>query len=128
MTSGLPNSDRVGGKMRGRTTIRASGSLRGLLFSGFVLLTGIASLTGNQAFAQYAPASCAPVVGRVVSLQGNVEVQRAGTANWLKVSRLDTSICAGDRLRTDALSRARRALSGPIVARDSLGRWGVAPP
>lgn len=105
-TTGLPNSDRVGGKMRGRIAFSASGSLGGLWFSGFVLLTGFASLTGNQALAQDAASSCAPVVGRVVSLQGNVEVQRAGTPNWLKVSRLDTSICAGDRLRTDALSRA----------------------
>lgn len=92
--------------MLGRTTIRVSGSLRGLLPLSFVLLAGIASTAGNQALAQDAAASCAPVVGRVVSLQGNVEVQRVGTPNWLKVSRLDTSICAGDRLRTDALSRA----------------------
>jgi len=76
------------------------------LFSGVVLLAAIASTMTNRALAQDAAASCAPTVGRVVSLQGNVEVQRAGTPSWLKVSRLDTTICAGDRLRTDALSRA----------------------
>ncbi len=106
MTSELLDSERVGGKMRGRTTINKSGSLRGLMLSSFVLLAGIASLAENRALAQDAAASCAPVVGRVVSLQGNVQVQRTGTRSWQKVSRLDTSICAGDRLRTDALSRA----------------------
>ncbi|MGH8129364.1 MAG: FecR domain-containing protein, partial [Steroidobacteraceae bacterium] len=84
----------------------ASGSLQGFLFSGLVLLAGLAAPAGNQASAQDAAASCAPVVARVVSLQGNVEVRRAGMPAWLKVSRLDTSLCAGDRLRTEALSRA----------------------
>jgi hypothetical protein len=28
---------------------------------------------------------------------------------------------------TAALARARRALAGPVVARDSLGRWGIVP-
>lgn len=81
-------------------------SLRGLCYSSLVLLTGVASTSGNQALAQDAAASCVPAIGRVISLQGTVEVQRAGTPNWLRVSRLDTTICAGDRLRTDALSRA----------------------
>ena len=39
-------------------------------------------------------------------LQGSVELQRAGGKDWEPVKRLDTSLCAGDRLRTDALSRA----------------------
>ncbi len=106
MTSELPNSDRVGGKMRVCRTSLVSTSLRGLLCSGFVLLAGNASTVGNQALAQDAAASCTPAIGRVVSLQGNVEVQREGTPNWLRVSRLDIAICAGDRLRTAAFSRA----------------------
>ena len=71
----------------------------------FVLLAGIA-ITGTRAHAQEAAATCAPAVARVVSLQGNVELQRSGTVAWLSVRRLDTSICPGDRLRTAALSRA----------------------
>lgn len=102
----LPKSEGWGGKMRTYKANTASGSLQGFLFSGLVLLAGMAAIAGNQAFAQDAAASCAPVVARVVSLQGNVAIQRAGTPAWLKVSRLDTSLCAGDRLRTEALSRA----------------------
>ena len=33
-------------------------------------------------------------------------MQRAGSTTWVRVRRLDTAICAGDRLRTDALSRS----------------------
>jgi len=74
-------------------------------FSLLVLLAGIA-MAGTRAHAQEAAATCAPAVARVVSLQGNVELQRFGTVAWLVVKRLDTSICPGDRLRTGAISRA----------------------
>jgi Tfp pilus assembly protein PilF len=70
------------------------------------LLAGVATTGGRHALAQEAVATCAPAIARVVSLQGNVEVQRGGSQAWLRIRRLDTSICAGDRLRTASLSRA----------------------
>jgi ferric-dicitrate binding protein FerR (iron transport regulator) len=60
----------------------------------------------NRALAQDAVAACAPAVARVVSIQGSVDVQRAGRRDWLTISRLDTSVCPGDRLRTAPFSRA----------------------
>jgi len=86
-------------------THAAAESRFGLLLAGLALLAGAMTTVGNSAFAQEA-ATCAPAVGRVVSLQGNVEVQRTGSGAWVLIRRLDTVICAADRLRTDASSRA----------------------
>ena len=92
--------------MGGSEVHAAAGSRWGLLFCGLFLLAGALSTAGNSAFAQESNASCAPVIGRIVSIQGNVEVQRAGSTSWVPVRRLDTAICAGDRLRTDAQGRS----------------------
>ncbi len=116
-TPELPKSENWGGKVRIYRTITASGSLQGFLFSGLVLLAGIATMTGQPAFAQDAPAACGPAIARVVSLQGSVELQRAGTAAWIKVNRLDTTLCAGDRLRTDSLSRAALFVQPETIVR-----------
>ena len=101
----LPKSETMGGKM-GETGFKAPKE-RGLprvpvtwLLASFMAVGSTATHSQEQA------ASCAPVIARVVSLQGTVEVQRAGTANWFGIRRLDTSICAGDRLRTAPASRA----------------------
>jgi Tfp pilus assembly protein PilF len=101
-----PESEPWGGKM-GRSEVNAPAESRlGLLLTGLVLLAGATTTVGNSAFAQEPATTCAPAVGRIVSLQGNVEVQRAGGTAWVPVRRLDTALCAGDRLRTDALSRS----------------------
>jgi len=86
--------------------IELQGIPPGHLISLMMFLACVATTGGQHAFAQDAVATCAPAVGRVVSLQGNVEVQRAGSRDWMRIQRLDTSVCAGDRLRTGALSRA----------------------
>ena len=78
----------------------------GLLLAALVLFAGAMAAAGNPAFAQEPAMSCAPAVGRIVAIQGNVELQRAGSTAWVPVRRLDTAICAGDRVRTDALSRS----------------------
>lgn len=70
------------------------------------LLIGVALTFARDAFAQDAIPSCSAPIGRLVSIQGTVELQRAGSPDWLPITRLDTALCAGDRLRTDALSRA----------------------
>ena len=77
-----------------------------LLVSCLALIAGLTATAGNSALAQQPASSCSPAVARLVSLQGNVELQRADSENWVPVTRLDTALCAGDRLRTDALSRA----------------------
>jgi tetratricopeptide (TPR) repeat protein len=70
-----------------------------------LLALSLSCISPQRAFAQEA-ASCAPAVGRLVSVQGNVDVQRAGTQDWMRIKRLDTSVCTGDRVRTAPLSRA----------------------
>jgi len=69
------------------------------------------------ASAQETAASCSSGIGRVIALQGNVEIQRAGQKDWAVVKRLDTAICAGDHLRTDAQSRAVLSLQPETMFR-----------
>ncbi|HEX5769089.1 MAG TPA: FecR domain-containing protein, partial [Burkholderiales bacterium] len=56
-------------------------------------------------------------MAQVVSLQGQVEIQRAGTTSWMRVERLDTRLCEGDRLRSGSLSRAALLVSGQALLR-----------
>ena len=53
-----------------------------------------------------ATSACATPVGRIVSVQGTVDVQRAGQQSWIAVKRLDTPLCQGDFIRTGSASRA----------------------
>ena len=50
--------------------------------------------------------SCAPAIGRVVSRQGEVDIRRSGSSEWHHVTRLDTTVCHGDAVRTGVRSRA----------------------
>jgi len=79
----------------------ARGQLVPLLLVACLLTTG-----GKHALAQDAATSCAPAMARVVSIQGSVDVQRAGSHDWLRIRQLDTAVCPGDRMRTAPLSRA----------------------
>ena len=78
-----PESEPWGGKMGGSEVLVTAGSRLGLLLSGLVLLVGAIATAGNTAFAQEPSLSCAPAVGRVVAIQGNVQVQRAGSTAWV---------------------------------------------
>ncbi|HZR02174.1 MAG TPA: hypothetical protein VFA81_03255, partial [Burkholderiales bacterium] len=64
----------------------------------------IALLFAQLSYAQ--TQRCSPLVGRIVSIQGDVRLLRAGAAAWVAVKRLDTALCQGDQLRTGLLSRA----------------------
>src|SRR5512139_3789308 len=91
--------------------IVANSVLRGgsgqFIFLQLVAIAFFAMGFGAPAFAEDAAGTCEPVVARVVSIQGTVEVRRrAGAGDWLPVNRLDTSICAGDLLRTGPAARA----------------------
>jgi Flp pilus assembly protein TadD len=46
------------------------------------------------------------MIGRIVSVQGTVEVRRAGQSHWIRITRLDAPLCQGDWLRTAPRSRA----------------------
>jgi tetratricopeptide (TPR) repeat protein len=61
--------------------------------------------------------TCAPPVARIVSIQGSVEVQRAGQPQWVRITRLDTPLCAGDRVQTGVRSRAALVVSPETLVR-----------
>ena len=96
----------MGTIVRGIARIALHGNRCGRSLAAVALLLVFATAGGKPALAQEAAATCEPAVARVVSIQGRVEVQRAGAGAWLQVKRLDTSVCPGDRLRTGAQSRA----------------------
>ncbi|MCC7547791.1 MAG: FecR domain-containing protein [Burkholderiales bacterium] len=77
-----------------------------------LLLLGLAGLTNAQS-----PVPCSPALGRVVSLQGHIELQRNGTGIWQRLARLDTPVCRGDQLRAGLLSRAAMYISPETIVR-----------
>jgi tetratricopeptide (TPR) repeat protein len=87
-----------------RQTVGLDGSRCALLVPFVLLALSLVPVSG--ATAQETAAACSPAIGRIVSIQGNVEIQRSGQKEWVAVKRLDTTLCAEDRLRTDAESRA----------------------
>jgi len=62
-------------------------------------------------------APCSPTLGRVVSLQGSIEMLRSGSASWQRLTRLDTPVCRGDQLRAGLLSRAAMYISPETLVR-----------
>jgi Flp pilus assembly protein TadD len=77
----------------------------------------ILGLAGGHASAESHPIACTPAIARVVSIQGLVEISRAGGADWSPVTRLDTSICLSDRLRTGPGARAALFIEPETVVR-----------
>ncbi|MGH8718710.1 MAG: hypothetical protein ACREV0_07190, partial [Burkholderiales bacterium] len=41
---------------------------------------------------------CEPPVGEIVSVQGSIELRRAGEAQW-QAAKLNDTVCAGDTIR-----------------------------
>jgi tetratricopeptide (TPR) repeat protein len=77
-----------------------------------------AALFGLLLFPPVSPAAtpCDPSVARMVSVQGNVEVQRAGQPQW-RPAQLNDTYCAGDRIQVGERSRAAVALINQPVLR-----------
>ncbi len=65
---------------------------------------GVMVVLAAAASAQAAPA-CTPKIATLASVQGTVEVQRAGAGEWLALAR-DDVLCAGDTVRVGVKSRA----------------------
>ncbi len=62
--------------------------------------------TPARATAADVPPLCTPTVARIVSMQGVVELRRAGQRDWAAVTRLDTPVCQGDTVHAGPRSRA----------------------
>src|SRR5258706_14810669 len=72
-----------------------------LFFLVFMSMSGLPAIAADDSVA------CQSPIARIVSIQGSIEVSRSGSvASWAKVSRLDTTLCADDRLRTGTQSHA----------------------
>jgi tetratricopeptide (TPR) repeat protein len=63
-----------------------------------------------------AAALCDPWVAKMVSVQGTVEVRRAGQTQW-QLARLNDTYCAGDRIQVGGRSRADVALANQPLLR-----------
>jgi tetratricopeptide (TPR) repeat protein len=99
------SKEKGGGEMEVGPAPGTAGSRGRFRISLFVFVTGITLSVSEPAQAQETPA-CSPAIARIVSLQGDVQVQRNGAGSWSSVRQLDTAVCAGDRLRVASLSRA----------------------
>ncbi len=83
-------------------------------------------LCGAIATARAAEA-CAPVLGRMVSIQGSVELRRAA-ADW-KAAQVDAVLCAGDTVRVNQRSRAALLLDNNTTLRlDQHTTLTLSPP
>ncbi len=76
------------------------------LLLGCVLPALVLCATPTRATAADVPPACTPTVARIVSMQGVVELRRAGQRDWAAVTRLDTPVCQGDTVHAGPRSRA----------------------
>jgi tetratricopeptide (TPR) repeat protein len=84
--------------------------------ASFLCLVIMLNFLAWSSVASAAAAICEPGVARVVSVQGNVQVRRAGEMQWQPV-RLDEAYCAGDMIRVQEHSRAAVVLRNEINLR-----------
>jgi len=61
-------------------------------------------------------ADCTPQFARIVSVQGDIEVKRAGTSNWHPVTRNEV-FCPGDSVRVGEQSRAAIVMANETLLR-----------
>ncbi len=59
---------------------------------------------------------CEPVVGQIVSIEGQVEVQRTDEQRW-RLAEADETVCQDDTIRVGARSRAAIALVNDAILR-----------
>ena len=77
----------------------------------FAILAGSLLAAGRVS----ASITCNPWVAKMVSVQGHVEVARAGQLQWQRATLNDT-YCAGDRVQVGERSRADIALvNRPVI-------------
>ena len=78
-----------------------------------ITLPALAMLISSASSAQE---RCEPAAARVVSVQGTVELQRAGAAVWMAAT-LDEALCLGDTIRVGRASRAALVLANDALLR-----------
>jgi tetratricopeptide (TPR) repeat protein len=78
----------------------------------FSVVSALFSFAGKVS----AAVACEPKVAQIVSIQGIVELRRAGQAIWQQAT-MDMTLCPGDMLRVRARSRAALRLSNESMLR-----------
>ena len=86
-------------------------SLLRALVLGTILVAGLLGPSPSSA-----ATTCDPWVAKMVSLQGHVEVSRAGQTQW-QPARLNDLYCTGDRIQVGERSRADIVLANQPVLR-----------
>lgn len=81
----------------------------------FLITATLLALPAGEFAAAAEP--CQPEVARIVSVQGVIDVRRAGQPDWARIERLGTPLCQGDQLRTALRSRAALLISPQALLR-----------
>jgi tetratricopeptide (TPR) repeat protein len=97
-------------------TVALLGGARGFLALPWLFIA-FTTICGSSAHAADGNAACGNPIARIVSIQGIVEVQTAGQTTWSRVTRLDTRLCDGDRLRTGPAGRSALFLQPESLVR-----------
>ncbi len=89
-----------------------------LCSGGVCRLTALAVLLccASVAFAE-GDTGCSVTIARVVSIEGKVEVRRAGTLEWHVTNASSVPLCAGDRVHVDTHGRAAIAMQPETMIR-----------
>jgi len=82
----------------------------------FHITAGITILFALQTTGAFAADSCEVKVGRLATVEGQVEVQRTGMASW-RPGKLNDALCRGDTVRAGERSRATVVLVNQAVLR-----------
>ena len=80
-----------------------------------VSLLLVVLIAPSLTFAADEPPPCEQWSGKALSLQGKVEISRAGHTRWRILSNQDVLFCPGDRIRVDRRSRAAIQLSNETL-------------
>ncbi len=88
-----------------------------MAFMRFGRRTGFCAAVFCMAAASgHAAEICEPVVGQIVSIEGQVEVQRTDEQQW-RLARADETLCQDDTVRVGVRSRAAIALVNDAILR-----------
>ncbi len=103
-------------RVMSKASFRTAHPNRPRLAAWLVALAGSALITTAQAQAQAPARGCDDWHAELLAAEGEIEVQRAGAADWTPVAR-GAVICLGDAVRVAGYSRATLRLPDQSVIR-----------
>jgi len=82
-----------------------------------LILAALWLLALRTSHAADTPDVACPPVAHIVSIQGTLQILRAGASDWSNVRKLGTTLCQGDLLHADPASRAALLISPETLIR-----------